>query len=180
MDWPQKLETDLLTPETRRRQRNLEIITVASLLVVWLRLVPTRVSTLGIDLEKQHQHGVLVALMIFVCGFLAAYVVFALSDLAQARTILRESEAESRKLLGDATDRIEWIRTLVNGQRQPEPQHTIESEVIGQMHEMARQAIRKRNATLVMRFGWLPVVLDFVVPMALAGAAIVSLAIRLW
>ena len=52
VDWPKKLDTDLLSTETRRRQRNLEIIAVAALLVVLLDLVPTRVSALGIELDK--------------------------------------------------------------------------------------------------------------------------------
>lgn len=123
MDWRQTFRTDLLSNETRRRQRNLEIIAVVSLLVVALDLVPTKVSALGVELDKPDQRGVLWALLSFVCGFGAAFVVYALSDLAFARERMGQIQEEIDALALQPGERTDWITGLVEGHR--EPQHTL-------------------------------------------------------
>jgi hypothetical protein len=52
MDWRQEFDADLLRRETRRRQRHLQIVSVIARLVLVLDLVPTRVSPLGVELDK--------------------------------------------------------------------------------------------------------------------------------
>jgi hypothetical protein len=177
LDWRQNFLTNLLSDETRRRQRNLEIIAVAALLVVLLDLIPTRVSALGVELDKPDQRGVLWALLIFVCGFLVFFVIFALSDLARAREGMGQIQEEIDALALQPGERTVWIEGLVEGHRKPE--HSLVQDVHSQVTSLVVEVVRIRNLELIKVFGWLRLLVEFIVPLGLAIAAIVLLALRL-
>jgi hypothetical protein len=58
------------------------------LCAAWKNLAPKKTSALGVELDKPDQRGVLWALLIFVCGFAIAFVIFAFSDLDRTRTLM--------------------------------------------------------------------------------------------
>lgn len=175
LDWRQDFQTDLLSAATRRRQRNLELIAVASLLVVVLDLVPTRVSALGVELDDQR--GIVWALLILVVGFAAFFIVFALSDLARARTLMDQVQAEVDELHSNRPDRTEWITDLAEGRRQPS--HGLVDDINEQVAAIAANVVHSRNRELLKTFGWMRLFMEFRVPLGLAVAAIIALAVRL-
>jgi hypothetical protein len=178
LDWRQTFRTDLLSDETRRRQRNLDIVAVLALLVLTLDLVPKKISALGVELDKPDQRGILLALLIFVCAFAAAFVIYALSDMAFARERMGQIQEEINALAVEPGERTAWIKSLILGDVKPE--RTLTEDVYAQVTTLAVQVVRIRNLELIKVFGWLRMFVEFAVPLGLATWAAIWLAVRLW
>jgi hypothetical protein len=177
LDWRQTFRTDLLSNETRRRQRNLEIVAVLTLLVLALDLVPRKISALGVELDKPDQRGILWALLIFVCAFAFAFVIYALSDLAFARERMGQVQEEIDQLELQPGERTEWIKRLIVGD--VTSQRSLTEEIHNQVTALVVEVSRIRNLELIRVFGWLRMAVEFVVPLSLATWAVIWLAVRL-
>jgi hypothetical protein len=61
---------EFLREETRKQRRNLDIVAVVAGLVVFLNLVPNRISVVGIDFGHTRKHTFLILLLASTSGSL--------------------------------------------------------------------------------------------------------------
>ena len=131
--------------------------------------------TAGLDARERNaaaRRAALVAL-----GVIASFAVFALSDLVLARHGMDGLEEEREALSKQVPERMKWIEDLVEGRR--DPQQGFMQDVDSQVARLASLVMKIRNVELLRSFGWLRIVDEFVVPIALAGVSIVWLAVRI-
>lgn len=98
----EKLARDLLSPTTRRDRRSLLAVSLASLVVTELRLIPTRIESLGLTFTVDEQRGGLVLLSLVSVYFLLAFLASAGHDGLEAWRTTRAAavvnEALTRRL----------------------------------------------------------------------------------
>ena len=71
---------DPLSDITRKERRNLLTAGVLGAFVVWTGLVPTKVATLGIELNLMEQKYFLILLGLVVLYFLVAFLLYGMAD----------------------------------------------------------------------------------------------------
>jgi len=71
---------DALAPETRSARKALLAASFVGVAVAKVGIVPTKLSTLGLEFEKFHQKGFVLLIAILSVYFLASFFVYALSD----------------------------------------------------------------------------------------------------
>src|SRR5262249_23272936 len=90
---------DPLSDVTRKERRNLLITSVVAAGIVHTGLVPQEITALGIKLSMAHQSAFLKLLAAAVGYFLAAFLIYAVSDWLSGRWALQLAlEAESGRL----------------------------------------------------------------------------------
>jgi hypothetical protein len=180
-DMAQPLGENFLHEETRRHRRNLDLVAVASLLVVFLDLVPTKISTLGVDLTKTDQRGVLAVLLAFDLAFLARFLIHASSDFVVYRDTSTRASREIEALEAQEFERMGWVDRRLEDYLAADPSDRAElaHEIKGQPWELARELQRARTLIALRRIGWLRFVSDFVAPVVLGNAAAVALLLEL-
>ena len=72
--------SDALSDITRRERRTLLGVSTLCVAVVHANLVPTKISALGIDIEKIDQGSLLAILALVVGYYIAAFMIYAISD----------------------------------------------------------------------------------------------------
>ena len=72
---------DPLSDATRKERRNLLIVSMAGILVVKMNLVPSRLSTLGIEFASPAQSSFIVLVAVVVFYFIIAFLAYGVSDL---------------------------------------------------------------------------------------------------
>ncbi len=173
---------DFLNEQTRRERRALNLVAMGSLIVVIFDLVPTRISTLGIDFGAHNQRDLIWLLLIFTVVLLALFVVYALADL----TRWRDLHARLNKELGDQEEnRFLRMQLVQEGVERYVVAGTEEDRleagqwITGQALEFARNTIRIRTGRALLAFGWFRALIDFVAPILLGVSAIVVLLVKL-
>lgn len=71
---------DPLSDVARKERRMLLGISVLSIFIAKTGLIPTKISALGIDLEKTNQNAFLVVMALIVLYFVAAFLIYGLAD----------------------------------------------------------------------------------------------------
>jgi hypothetical protein len=89
---------EFLREETRKQRRNLDIVAVLAGLVVFLNLVPNRISAVGIDFGHTRKHTFLILLLTFDLWFLIVFAIYAAGDLARLHMSLEQEGREARLL----------------------------------------------------------------------------------
>ncbi|MBD9632869.1 hypothetical protein [Pseudomonas sp. PDM19] len=77
---PQSFLTDWLNEPTRKERRNLLIACVVSLSVVYMKIVPTKISALGIEFDAPAQDAFLYILIALVAYFFFAFATYVIPD----------------------------------------------------------------------------------------------------
>lgn len=78
---PTEFLVDPLSTISRSERRNLLLASVSGILLAKAGLLPTRISTLGIELSIPDQRTILIISASLVCYFIVAFIVFGISDL---------------------------------------------------------------------------------------------------
>jgi hypothetical protein len=173
---PERLGADLLSDETRKQRRNLDVVAVLALLVVVLDLIPTRISAVGVDLGEPDQERFLWVLAVFDVAFLVLFVVYAASDFVQARPSSdrcpRSYALSKIKASGDST-------TSATFSRAPAGHEETLREIGAQASKIAAAQQRARSLALLRRLGYVRFGFDFVLPVALGVAAAVALGVKI-
>lgn len=76
---------DPLSEETRRTRKSLLGTSAVGIVIIWTKLLPTRISTLGIDFSVSDQSALLDALGLIVGYYLVSFVAYAVSDFVDWR-----------------------------------------------------------------------------------------------
>jgi hypothetical protein len=76
---------DPLTEVTRKERRTLLVVSTVGIIMVKSGLVPSRITALGIEFAKTDQRALIVALGAVVTYFVAAFVIYAVSDMVAWR-----------------------------------------------------------------------------------------------
>ncbi len=177
-----RLGADLLSDETRKERRNLNIVAVLGLLVVSLDLVPTKITALGIDFGQADQDALLWAILAFDAAFFALFSVYALSDLAEARERFQEVEDHTAQLDAQLPERRTYILERLEAApgASPEEHQKLADEILLQAAKLERVRMRRREIALLRNLGFLRFFVDFVVPIALEIASAVALLSMIW
>lgn len=126
---------DPLDEVTRRERRSLLGVSVIGIVLVKTGLVPSKITALGIEFSPADQRSLLLVFSLIVFYFLAAFIVYGVSDYLAWKIALRRQLNEN-------------IRTLLD-QRRPEkirPKDTVAHDVWKQVDDRYRS---KLNPTFV-------------------------------
>jgi hypothetical protein len=83
---------DPLTPVTRKERLYLLAVSMIGIAIVKTGLVPSKIATFGIELDKPNRTALLLLLGLVTLYFLAAFVIYAASDFMEWRErLVRES-----------------------------------------------------------------------------------------
>ena len=88
---------DPLSAVTRGERRTLLGVSTVGILIAKTGLVPERISALGVEFERTDQGALLVLLALVIGYFLAAFLVYAASDLVAWRIEYRNSLIRARR-----------------------------------------------------------------------------------
>src|SRR5215208_7776204 len=81
---------DPLTPVTRKERSYLLAVSMIGIAIVKTGLVPSKIATFGIELDKPNRTALLLLLGLVTLYFLAAFVIYAASDFLEWREKGRE------------------------------------------------------------------------------------------
>src|SRR5215208_2976343 len=84
------LVRDPLTPVTRKGRLYLLAVSLIGVTMVRTGLVPSKISTFGIELDKPNRSALLFLLALVTIYFLVAFVLYAASDYMARREAIRE------------------------------------------------------------------------------------------
>jgi hypothetical protein len=88
---------DPLSQVTRNERRMLLAISVLSIFIARTGLVPTKISALGIDLEKTDQQAFLLVMALVVAYFVIAFVLYGMTDFLSWRLSYNEGSKVAYK-----------------------------------------------------------------------------------
>lgn len=83
---------DPLSEVTRKERRMLLAISMIGITLVKMGLIPTKISTLGIEFEKTNQQSLLNIIALIVIYFLAAFFIYAIADFLAWRKSIRNKK----------------------------------------------------------------------------------------
>jgi hypothetical protein len=156
------IDVNALLSELSRKERKYLLMTSAiGVFVSWAGVVPTRISTLGIELNSNEQRAFLLMLAFIIVYFLLAFVVYGFRDFIDWRIKYHEQrESETRDLL------IRVDEYLNSEQQLPD---RLDEEVRMHINEL-RWAYKARRPVI-----WLNVLFEFAFPIIVSSFSIVSL-----
>lgn len=105
------MSDEFLREETRKQRRNLDIVAVLAGLVVFLNLVPNRISAVGVDFGETRKQTFLILLLVFDVWFLLVFAIYAASDLAALFPSLKQ-EGREAQLLQDGEEPRHQLKRL--------------------------------------------------------------------
>lgn len=88
---------DPLSDVTRKERKFLLAVCAIAITIVKTGLVPTKISALGVDFSPTDQKSILVILSIIVAYFLAAFLIYAVSDFVAWRVAFHGAVRELMK-----------------------------------------------------------------------------------
>jgi hypothetical protein len=177
---PEVLADDFLGEDLRRHRRDLQLVAVASLVVVALDLVPEKISALGVDFKETEQSRLLWTLFALTLAFLALFLFHAWSALSRWCDAFHAGEAEQRVFQDQIPDRQAWIRARLDEAHGADPSRldTLAAEIDGQIVKLSGVRLRARTGQMLSTLGKLRFAVDFLVPTALGIAAAIVLLVR--
>lgn len=141
---------DQLTDVTRKERKFLLGVCAIAITIVKTGLVPTKISALGVDFSPADQKSILVILSIIVAYFLAAFLIYAVSDFVAWRVAFHGAVRELMKSkLEEKNDSNIHIHERSDAIRQEMESYTGRTYMLGNL---------SRPVSLLRAF------LDFVVP----------------
>jgi hypothetical protein len=166
---------EFLRDETRKQRRNLDIVAVLAGLVVFLNLVPNRISAVGIDFGETRKHTFLVLLLLFNAWFLIVFAIYAAGDLSRLFMSLEQEGREAQILEEGEQPRYDLIRDLLRDAEHEDSDDQLNSlaaQINSQVRQLSGERLRARAYEAARRIGYMRVAVDIFVPLLLgAGAA---------
>jgi hypothetical protein len=165
---------EFLREETRKQRRNLDIVAVLAGLVVFLNLVPNRISAVGVDFGHTRKHTFLILLLAFDLWFLIVFATYAAGDLARLYMSLEQEGREAQLLAEQEEPRTELIRDrLMRAREAPDEEvEQIAADIFAQIGQLSVERLRGRTYEAIRRIGRMRLVVDIFIPIVLGiGAA---------
>ena len=183
----ESLRDDPLTPQARSQHRNVLLAASIAILVVQLNLVPTRISALGVDLETDDRRTIRVALLLAVIYFIVSFLAAAIGDVVlwrQAHGEARDARDTTAQNIEKFRARIEEVRAKEDADRERRereggPRRTSRADLNAAIADLLDAERRHTLYRVLVPTGVVRALIDFVVPVVVAGIAIVMLAFSL-
>jgi len=83
---------DPLTPLSRKTRRNLLIASLIAILIVWMGLIPKKITFLDIEFTNTNQSSILYVLVFVVIYFWFAFYIYGKSDLRAWKRLVEEKD----------------------------------------------------------------------------------------
>jgi hypothetical protein len=166
--------TDPLSDETRKIRKALLGISAASIAIVHMGLLPTKISALGIDFSASDRNALLVVLTLIVGYFLIAFIIYAFADFVAWR-LNRSSTAYEI----ESSDYEKARQSILQGKRELTKEEEEELQMINTSEgNIWRGAYIKDDmwaAKVVPPVSVVRALFDFIVPVPIAIYAIIIL-----
>lgn len=175
------LAADPLRDRTQAQHRNVLIVSSLAILIAQLNLAPTKISALGVELQSHDRNVIRWALLAAVIYFFAAFLLSGVADYVlwlqrrQEASKMRRQLKEAREE-AERTERDHWPQQSA---LDPDKQTSAWNDHENRVQNIESWKDRERGYARLTPINYLRACLDFGLPIALAAAAIIELAIRL-
>jgi hypothetical protein len=167
------LRDDPLSQPTRAQHRNVLVVGSVAILVASLDLVPREISAIGVRLAPSDRRAVLIALLVALAYFAAAFLIYGAGDFVS----WLQTQVRGRQLAsGTAADRRryraeyeELLRQFKGGNEEQQKQSV--SNLEERLTQLNEAAFRHRLVTVLLPIAAVRAVIDFAVPITVAGVA---------
>ena len=152
------------------------LVSAIGIVIAWLNLVPTKVSTIGVVLQSDDRHAIRVVLMLVVY-FTVSFAMTALAAWLERHRDLRKAEREASEHLAEYERRQPGLEEQIRNDRDKRTSawSSYETNVVSLIEEVRR----RRTFRVLTKTEGCRAALDFFLPVAMGLAAIIWLGIGL-
>ena len=166
---------DPLSDITRKERRNLLVVSVVAAGIVHTGLVPQEITALGIKLSMAHQSALLKLLALVVGYFLAAFIIYAVSDWLSGRWALQLAlEADHARFAEELERDSQAFMRAIHQSPEAAEAHNRRRDIANAIGNLAKKFAPATTPILMLRHAF-----EFAIPIGAGVYALLSL-IKAW